>query len=61
MKSKIKKKLMKIWDSVICVWLFGGGLCLALLGLIFSWKITLVILVAWMLSIVALVVYCIEP
>jgi hypothetical protein len=49
-------KIRKIAGFATWCWLFGSGLILSLLGLLFTWKLALIIFCSWLLSWVAFVV-----
>lgn len=46
------KNFKDIFYFILMFWIFGGGLILALLGLVISWKLTLIIFCAWVCSVI---------
>jgi hypothetical protein len=43
-------RLKQIFDFASIVWVFGGGFFIALLCLIWTWKLALVVFCLWALS-----------
>ncbi len=42
--------LKDIFDFILMAWLFGGGFVLAILCLVWSWKIAVITFCAWLIS-----------
>lgn len=52
----MSKKLKEITKFLSWFWFFGGGLVLSLLGLVWTWKLALIIFCVWGGSLIIIVV-----